>query len=203
MDFSSFKGLLYIIIQNHLISALSRCRTEKIWGKTRLNPKSLTCDSRNQEDKLEIMNCNLYADSMKQSRHNFFEQNHLLMKISAKSVAQWARLPSKASITREIKETESVPMLYSMVNKNNQQHVNLVSLGQRRKLLLSVCMSGCAFFYFHQMSGSAVRDCSLLKRMIFWNRSKHSSAQEGSLPAPFQILTNQPQRQPFCEASLK
>jgi hypothetical protein len=33
--------------------------------------------------------------------------------------------------------------------------------------------------------------------MMFWNRSKHSSAQQGSPPPPIQILTHQPPRRPF------
>ena len=34
-------------------------------------------------------------------------------------------------------------------------------------------------------------------RLMFWNRSKHSSAWAGCLPAPVQILTHQPHRSPF------
>ncbi len=33
----------------------------------------------------QFMLYNLHTDSMQQSRHNFFEQNRLLMKISAKN----------------------------------------------------------------------------------------------------------------------
>ncbi len=73
------------------------------------------------------MNFNLQAGIMKQSRHNISEQNSCLMKMSAKSVAHWACLPSKALITKEMRETESVYKLHSVVNKNCLQHVGLVS----------------------------------------------------------------------------
>ena len=71
-----------------------------------------------------------------QSRHNFFEENRLLMKISAKNVVHWARLPSKALITREMRLKESVDKLLIMVlvNKNYLQHSGLVSWAQRRKV---------------------------------------------------------------------
>jgi hypothetical protein len=46
----------------------------------------------------------------------------------------WARLPSKALITREMRLTESVDKLLIMVNKNYLQHVGLVSSAQRRKV---------------------------------------------------------------------
>ncbi len=143
------------------------------------------------------MNSNLHADRMQRSRHNFSEQNQLLMKIRRKSVAHWACLPSKALITKETRRTESVHKLHSLVDKKYLQHAGLVSSGQRRKIHLSVRMSGCTFLDFHRMIESAVRDGSLLKRMVFWNRSKHSSTWEGSLPAPVQILTHQLQKQPF------
>ena len=42
-----------------------------------------------------------------------------------------------------------------------------------------------------------MRDFSLLKRMMFWNRCEHSSAQWSPLSSPFKILTPQPQRRPF------
>ncbi len=57
------------------------------------------------------------------------------------------------------------------------------------------------FPFFRQMSDSAVRDCSLVKRTKFWNRSKHSSEPNGSLLAPVQILVHRPLRQPICEES--
>jgi hypothetical protein len=77
------------------------------------------------------MNYNLHSGSMKQSRQNIFEQNPCLMKISAKSVVHWASLLSKALITKDIRETESVCKLHSMVNKNYLQLVGLVSSGQQ------------------------------------------------------------------------
>ena len=82
------------------------------------------------------MICNLNADSMQlgESRHYLFEQNRLLMKISAKKCGHRARLPSKALITREIRLTESVDKLLIMVNKYYLQHSGLVSSAQRRKV---------------------------------------------------------------------
>ena len=80
------------------------------------------------------MNYNLHADSMKQSRHNIFEQNAHLIKYQRKSVAHWDCLPSKALITTEVSEAESVYKLHSMVNKNNLQQVGRVSSGQQRKV---------------------------------------------------------------------
>ncbi len=65
--------------------------------------------SRLSENMWQIMICNLYTDSIQQSRHNFFEQklqNRLLMKILAENVVCWAHLPSKALITREMRLTE-------------------------------------------------------------------------------------------------
>ncbi len=47
------------------------------------------------------------------------------------------------------------------------------------------------------MSKSVGRDCCQVKRMISWNRSKLSSAPDGSLPEPDQILSHLPQRLPF------
>jgi hypothetical protein len=142
------------------------------------------------------MICNLYTDSMQQSKHNFFEQNHLLMKFRRKIVVHWARLPSKISITKEMRETESVHKLHYMLNKNYLQHVGLVSSRQRRKVHWMDRM-GCTFLDFHQMSESDVRDCCIRMRMMFWNRSKHPSAWAGCLTAPVQVLTHRPQRRPF------
>ena len=106
---------------------------------------------------------NLHTDSMQQSTHTFFEQNRLLMKISAKIVAHWARLHSKAMITKEMRATESVHKLHITVNKDNLQHVGLRlgSSGQRRKVDRKDRTSGCTFLDFHKMSESEVRDCCL------------------------------------------
>jgi hypothetical protein len=89
---------------------------------------------------------------LEQSKHNIFERNHLFMKFPRKSVihSSWACLPNKAS-TQETRETESVYQLHSMVNKNDLQHLNLVSSAED----------------YHKSSESAVRDCSLLKRKMF------------------------------------
>ena len=143
------------------------------------------------------MGSNLNAGSMKQSRHNHFEQNNSLMKISAKKRRPLGCLPSKALITKEMRGTESGNKLHSMVGKYYLQQVVHVSSGQRRKLDMSVRMSGWTFLNFRRLSDSVTRDFFLQKRMMFWNRSKHSSAQEGSQPAPLQILTHQPLRRPF------
>ncbi len=74
---------------------------------------------------------------MQQSRHTNFEQNHLLMKISAKrdrgrrhrddgDGSHWAaRLPSE--MTKEMRGTESVDKLHFMVDKQYLQDVGLVS----------------------------------------------------------------------------
>jgi hypothetical protein len=70
------------------------------------------------EDQWVIMKHNLHAGSMKQSRQNILEQNPCLMKSSAKNVSHWACLPSKASITNEMRESDSVYKLHSMVNEN-------------------------------------------------------------------------------------
>jgi hypothetical protein len=78
------------------------------------------------------------------------------------------------------------------------QHVGLVLSGQRKKLHLSVRMSGCTFPDFRRMSDHEVRYCCLLKRTMLWNRSKrHSSAPKGSLQVPVQILNHRPQTVPF------
>ena len=143
------------------------------------------------------MGSNLNADSMQQSRHNHFEQNHNLMKISAKKCRPLGCLPSKALLTEEMKGTGSGYKLHSMVWKYYLQQVDLVLSGQRRKLDLSVRMSGCTLLDFRRFSDSVVRDCCLRKRMMSWNRSKHSSAPNGSLQALVQILNHQPQRTPF------
>jgi hypothetical protein len=74
------------------------------------------------------MNSNLHAGSMQQSRHNIFEQNHLLLKISTKSVTHWACLSSQASTTKEMRESKSVYKLHSMVNKSYLQHFSPVCL---------------------------------------------------------------------------
>ena len=59
-------------------------------------------------------------------------------------------------------------------------------------------MSSSTSLDFHKNNESEVRDCSILKRMMLWNRwCKHSSALGSSLSPPFQILTPQPQRRPF------
>ncbi len=84
-----------------------------------------------------IMNYTLHAGSMKQCRHNIFEQNPSLMKFWRKIIAHWACLPSKALITNEMGlmgESASVCKLHCMKNKNYQQHVGLVSSGQQRKV---------------------------------------------------------------------
>ncbi len=47
------------------------------------------------------------------------------------------------------------------------------------------------------MSESAVRDCCLWKRMISWNRAKHSWESDGSLPVPAQDLGHWSWRLPF------
>jgi hypothetical protein len=51
------------------------------------------------------------------------------IKLSAQSVAHWACLLSKVLITKEMKQTESVYKLHSMVNTNYLQHIGLVSSG--------------------------------------------------------------------------
>ncbi len=84
-----------------------------------------------------------------------------------------------------------------MVYQNDLQHVGCVSSGQQRTDDLYNHTSGGTLSDFHKTSESAVRDCSQRKRIMFWNRSKHSSAQEGSPPVPNQILTHQPLRLPF------
>ena len=96
-----------------------------------------------------------------------------------------------------MRETESGHKLHSMVNKNYLQHVGLVSSRQRRKVVRYHRVSGCTFLDFHQMSESEAGGCCLGMRLMFWNRSKHSSAWAGWLPAPVQILTHQPHRSPF------
>ena len=57
------------------------------------------------ENKLQIMICNLYTDSMQQSRHNFFEQNRLLMKISVKKCLALGS-PSQQGIDYMTDETD-------------------------------------------------------------------------------------------------
>ncbi len=86
MDFSSVNGLSCITSENQFVSMLLWCKTEKIWGKRALDPKSTGMwKSKSNEDKCQIMICSLYTDSMQQSRHIFSWQNRLLMKISAKN----------------------------------------------------------------------------------------------------------------------
>ena len=143
------------------------------------------------------MGSNLNKGSMQQSRHNKFERNHCLMKISVKKCRALGCLPSKALITEEIRGTGSGYKLHSMVVKYYLQQVGPVSSGQRRKLDLSVRMSGCTLLDFRRLSDYAVRDCCLVKRMMLWNRSKQYSAPKRSLKAPVQILNHRPQRTPF------
>ena len=112
-------------------------------------------------------------------------------------VARWACVPSKALITDDMRETESGSWLQSMINTNDQQQVGCFSLGQRKKSHMSIRMSSCTFLDFRQRSDSAVRDCSLVKRMKSWNRSYCSPARRRSLQAPAQILSSWPQRWPF------
>jgi hypothetical protein len=114
------------------------------------------------------MGSNLNSGSMQQSRHNNFERNHCLMKISAKKCLPLGCLPSKALITKEMRGTESGHKLHYIVGKYCLQQVGLVSSGQRRKLDLSVRMSGCTLLDFCRFSDSAVRDCCLVKRMMLW-----------------------------------
>jgi hypothetical protein len=198
MDFSSVNEILCIVSENQLVSMLLRCRTEKLWGKQTLRPKSTrSWKLKSIDNTVLIMGSNLNADSMQQSRHNHFEQNHNLMKISAKKCRPLGCLPSKALITKEMRGTERGHKLHSMVGKYYLQQVGLVLSGQRRKLNLSVRMSGCTLLDFRRLSDSAVRDWCLWKRMMFSNRSKHSWAPNGSLQALVQILNHQPQRTPF------
>ena len=102
-----------------------------------------------------------------------------------------------------MRETESVHKLYSIVNKNYLQHIGCVSSRQRRKVVWKNSLSSCTFLDFHQMSESEAPSeaggCCLQRRLMFWKRSKHSSAWLGCLPAPvhWQILTHQPHRSPF------
>ncbi len=105
-----------------------------------------------------------------------------------------------------MREAKSVYKLHSMVNKNNLQHVGRASSGQQRKVHWKNHASGGIFPNFRKTSESALRDYSLLKWMMFWNRLKHSSAQQGSPPPPIQILTGTHQlapRLPFSWSHLK
>ncbi len=64
-----------------------------------------------------------------------FNQNPSLIKFWLTSVAHWACLPSKALITKEVREIESVyKQLHSIVNKKDLQHVGCVWSGQQRKV---------------------------------------------------------------------
>jgi hypothetical protein len=63
------------------------------------------------------MNFNLDAESMQQSRHNIFKQNHCLMKISTKSVSNRTCLPSNASTTIEVCVCVCVCLLASFHGK--------------------------------------------------------------------------------------
>ncbi len=94
------------------------------------------------DDKLLIMSSSLHAGSMQQSKHNNFEQTHLLINISANGVALWTCLP-KALIRKEMRGIDSVNKLQSMVDRYCMQHVGLVQSGQRRKHYLLVRMFGC------------------------------------------------------------
>ncbi len=114
-----------------------------------------------------IMGSNLHAGSMQQSRHDHFKKNRCLMKFSAKKCHPLGCLPSKALIKKEMRGTESGNKLHSMVGKYYLQQAGLVLSGQRRKLDLSVRMSGCTVLDFRRFSDSAVRDCCLWKRMMF------------------------------------
>jgi hypothetical protein len=75
---------------------------------------------------------------MKQVRHKKFEQNLCLIKNSEKKCRPLG-MPSQQGIdiiinllTKEMRETESIYKLLSMVNKNDLQHVDRVSSGQQR-----------------------------------------------------------------------
>ena len=153
------------------------------------------------------MGSNLNAGSMQQSRHNNFEQNHCLMKISATKCRPLGCLPSKASITDMIREIESVHKFHIIVDKNYPQQVGLVSSGQRRKLDLSVRMSGCTLLDFRRFSDSAVRDCCLVKRMMLWNRSKQYSALNQQQRDPWRLQsrfsTTEHRERHFREESLE
>jgi hypothetical protein len=100
-------------------------------------------------DVLYIMSSNLQAGSMHQShgRNNNIGQNHLLMNISSKKCcplglpsqqgadkkpSQQGAEKSKVLIKKDMREVEIVNKLQSMVVKNYQQHVGLVSSGQRK-----------------------------------------------------------------------
>jgi hypothetical protein len=73
-------------------------------------------------------------------------------------------IPSKALTNEEMRETDSVCKLNSTVNKNCLHHSGLVSSEQQRKMHTE-CLVALA--EFHNVSESAVRDCSLLKKAIF------------------------------------
>ncbi len=176
IDFSAANGLSCIVSKNSLVSILFWCRTKKLWGKQTLNQKSTGSWKLKPLDKLYSMGSNLHEGSMQQNRHYNIEQNHCLMKISVRKCRPLCCLPSKASITKETRGRDNVDKLHSGVGKDYLQQVGLVSSGQRRKLDLWVCMSGCTFLDFCRLSDSALRDCCLVKRFMFWNRSKHSSA---------------------------
>ncbi len=136
MDFSSVNWFLCIESGNQLLSILFGCRTEKIWGKETLNPKSTdTWKSKSGEDKSVFMNYNPNSGGMKQSRHNIFEQNAPLIKLSVKKCLP-SGLPFQQGVTVDSnidergRECLFYSKLHSMVNKNNLQHVGRVSLGQ-------------------------------------------------------------------------
>jgi hypothetical protein len=122
MDFFSVNGLSCIVCENQLVLMLLWCRTEKFWlgGKQKktLNPTSTgSWKLKSTDDKVLIMGSNLHAGSMQQSGHNNFEQNHCLLKISAKKCRPLGCLPSKALIAKEMRGTESGNKLHSMVWK--------------------------------------------------------------------------------------
>ncbi len=92
--------------ENQLVCMLFRCRSEKLWGNKTLDPKYTdTWKLKLCEDKWVIMNNNLQAGSMKQSRYNIFEQNPCLMKNSAKKCRALG-LPSQQDINNKWDERD-------------------------------------------------------------------------------------------------
>lgn len=123
-----------------------------------IGPKSTDVwKSQTSEKKHIVMNYNLHAGSMKQSRHNSFEV--------------WTESLFNYNLGKNIH-----PLGFSYFDKTSESaHYSAVSDGSLE---------------------------SLLKRMMFWNRSKCSSAIGGSQSAPIQILTYKPQRLPFLKSHL-
>jgi hypothetical protein len=76
------------------------------------------------------MSSKLQAGITQQSRHNVYKQNNILIKQFAKTVAHWAYLPCKALISKEMRRTESVHKLHSMLDKNYLLHEDLESSRQ-------------------------------------------------------------------------